>query len=67
MIKYKVITEREDQYVDACGFEIDGNGDLILLDEDEIYVAMFQKDFWKAIRVAFDYVPLKENELPVKD
>ena len=67
MIKFKVICEREDQYIDACFFERDTNGDLILLNEDEIMVAMFQKDYWKAIRVAFDYVPLKEKEEPVKD
>ena len=59
MTKYKIIceSEDEDQYIDADYFSLPSDGNLILFDDEEIMVAAFSKDFWKAIRIANDLLP----------
>jgi len=59
MTKYKIICEAEDfdQYIDADYFGLEEEGKLILFDEGELMIAAFTKDFWKAIRIADDFIP----------
>lgn len=63
MTKYKIICESEDydQYIDAYYFCVESDGVLALFDEDELMIAAFVKDFWKAIRIANDLLPCCEK------
>lgn len=59
MTTYKIIceSEDEDQYIDADNFSLPSDGNLLIFDDEEIMVAAFSKDFWKAIRIANDLLP----------